>query len=366
MRALEFLREYKDPEEAKREILKRVSDMDINDEDTQKLLDRVYSIVAGSGVVDRFRPVVGDTLQQEYADNVVEEISKKIVSSTRLNLAQKNKFIENLKANKCVNHKLFLKSGHYSVSDLFYGSNENYEMFMEFIDFGAGQKRAGKGEHAFAILSKNITQQGKGDLNVDNIPVELKIATTKGSGRLGEGGVSPEVAKTLIGNFEDLTDAMNNYSTGGHQGDDEFIKSRGKPDKPQKSVNLVDFVRICNALKLPQDRREAIGNAVFKNVFGQLGANITEVFKVPGAAPKAVLDQYISTNFDWYKANPDMGGECQYLTSIGLGARGMVTATSGAELAKLNAQGSLASSIPAIIPTQDPEVFYQVNPVGTK
>jgi hypothetical protein len=239
-------------------------------------------------------------------------------------------------------------------------------MFMEFIDFGAGQKRAGKGEHAFAILSKNITQQGKGDLNVDNIPVELKIATTKGSGRLGEGGVSPEVAKTLIGNFEDLTDAMNNYSTGGHQGDDEFIKSRGKPDKPQKSVNLVDFVRICNALKLPQDRREAIGNAVFKNVFGQLGTNITEVFKVPGAAPKAVLDQYISTNFDWYKANPDMGGEWQYLTSIGLGARGMVTATSGAELAKLNAQGSLASSIPAIIPTQDPEVFYQVNPVGTK
>lgn len=363
MRALEFLREYKDPEDAKREILKRVSDMDINDEETQTLLDRVYSIVAGSGVVDRFKPVVDDTLQNEYKEETIESISKQIVSSTRLNLAQKNKFIENLKANKCVDHTMFLKSGHYSVSDLFYGSNENYQMFLEFLDFGVGKARAGKGEHAFAILSKNITQLGKGDLNINDVPVELKIATTKGSGRLGEGGVSPEVAKTLISGFEDLTDALNNYATGGHQGDDEFIKSRGKPDKPQKSVNLVDFVRICNSVKLPQDRREAIGKAVFNNVFGSLGANVTEVFKSPGAAPKAVLDKYIETNFDWYKQNPDMGGEWQFLTSIGLGAGGMVTATSGADLAKLNASGALASSIPAIIPTQDPEVFYQVNPV---
>lgn len=362
MRALEFLREYSDPEEAKREILKRVSNMDINDEETQKLLDRVYSIVAGSGVVDRFKPVVDNTLQKEYNEAAIEEISKKIVASTRLNLAQKNKFIENLKANKCVNHDLFLKSGHYSVSDLFYGSTENYQMFLEFLDYGLGKSRAGKGEHAFAILSKNITQKGKGDLNVNNIAVELKIASTKGSGRLGEGGVSPEVAKTLVSNFEDLTDALNNYATGGHQGDTEFIKSRGKKEKPQKSVNLVDFVRICNALKLPEARREQIGDAIFKNVFGSLGSNITEVFKKPGVAPKAVLDEYISTNFDWYKANPDMGGEWKYLVSIGLGAGGMVTATSGDDLSKLNAAGALTSSIPAIIPTQDPEVFYQVNP----
>ena len=152
---------------------------------------------------------------------------------------------------------------------------------------------------------------------------------------------------------------------GGHDTGDEFIKSRGKPDKPQKSVNLVDFVRIVNSLKLGTDRRQQIGNAVFNNVFGEtIGSQVTAVFQNAGASPKAVLDAYISANFDWYKANPDMGGSWQYLTSLAIGTNAMVTATSGNDLAKLNAAGALSSSLPAIIPTQDPEVFFQVNPTS--
>jgi hypothetical protein len=364
MRALEFLKEYQDPADAKREILNRVSAMDPNDEDTQKLLDRVYSIVAATGVVDRFLPVVSDKLKAEYAEAALKDISGKIVSSTRLNLAQKNKFIQNLENNKCVNHGLFLKSGHYSLNDLFYGSPENFQMFMEFLEYGAGKTRAGKGEHALAILSQNITQKGKGDIDVDGNPVELKVASTKGSGRLGEGGVNPEKAKQIISQFEELTDALNNYSMGGHDTGDEFIKSRGRPDKPQKSVNLVDFVRIVNSLNLDTKRRQEIGNAVFSNVFGSLGDQITAVFQNKGASPKAVLDAYISANFDWYKANPDMGGDWQYLSSLSIGTNAMITATSGNDLAKLSAAGALSSNIPAIIPTQDPEVFFQVNPTA--
>jgi hypothetical protein len=365
MRALEFLKEYADPKQAKQEILSRVNAMDPNDEDTQKLLDRVYSIVNATGVVDRFKPIVDAKLDAEYNENALKDISEKIVASTRLNLAQKNKFISNLEQNKCIKSDLFLKSGHYSLNDLFYGSTENFQMFMEFLDYGAGKSRAGKGEHALAILSQNITQKGKGDIDVDGNPVELKVASTKGSGRLGEGGVSPEKAKTIIGNFEELTDALNNYSLGGHDTGDEFIKSRGKPDKPQKSVNLVDFVRIVNSLRLGTDRRQQIGNAVFNNVFGEtIGSQVTAVFQNAGASPKAVLDAYISANFDWYKANPDMGGSWQYLTSLSIGTNAMVTATSGNDLAKLNAAGALSSSIPAIIPTQDPEVFFQVNPTS--
>jgi len=59
-----------------------------------------------------------------------------------------------------------------------------------------------------------------------------------------------------------------------------------------------------------------------------------------------------------------MGGSWQYLTSLSIGTNAMVTATSGNDLAKLNAAGALSSSIPAIIPTQDPEVFFQVNPTS--
>ena len=40
----------------------------------------------------------------------------------------------------------------------------------------------------------------------------------------------------------------------------------------------------------------------------------------------------------------------------------MITATSGDDLANLFASGAVTGSPPAIIPTQDPEVYFQVNP----
>ena len=353
--------EYIDPEDAKREILTKVQQMDPNTKENQALLDRVYSIVHQTGVTDRLMPTLQGALKDEYNDKAIKMIAEKIVLSNTLNLQQKKQFLNNLEKNKCVNYKLFLRNGHFNLDDLFYNNPINKQMFLEFINFGAGQKRAGKGEHAFAILSQNITQKGVGDLDVNGIPVELKVATTKGSGRLGEGGVNPEKARQIIAQFEEVTDALNGYAKGGHQGDTEFIKSRGTPDKPQKSVNLIDFTRICNALRLDQPRRQAIGKAIFNDRFGQFGENITAVFQQPGAAPTAVLDAYIAANFEHYKAS-EGGGAWQTLTSIALGSNSGVTANSGKALAQLFAGGSLASSIPAIIPTQDPEVFYQVNP----
>jgi len=365
MRALEFLREYTDPEEAKRDIISRVNAIDPNDEDQTALLDKVYTMLHANKVADRFTPDVEAALEGEYKETAIKEIAEKMVASTRLNLNQKNTFLENFKQDKCLNPKVFLRSGHYNIAkDLFYGSNENYQMFLEFLDWGAGKSRAGKGEHALAILSKSITQKGLGDIDVSGKPVELKVATTKGSGRLGEGGVNPEVAKTIIAKFPELTEALNNFALGGHDTGTEFIKSKGKVDKPQKSINVSDFTRIVNSLGLDPAKKQAIGDAIFGNAFGKHGDIITAAFAKSSASPKEVTAAYISANFDWYKDNPDMGGAWEYLTSMGLGTGGMVTATSGGDLSKLYSMGALAENKPMIIPTQQTDVFFQVNPMA--
>lgn len=366
MRFREFnlLHEYIDPLDAKKVILKRVKEIDPNEEANEKLLDRIYTIIDRPGVTDRFLPKIEPHLEQEYKAKTIADIAERIVSSSRLNLTQKNKFLDNLAKNRCVNSELLVKSGHYNLMDLFYGEETNFQMFMEFLDWGVGKQRAGKGEHALAILSKNIQQQGKGDIQVGDKAVELKVAAGKGSGRLGERGVSPNVAKDIIGKFEELTDALNNYSVGGHDTGDEVIKSRGKPDKPQKSINVFDFVRIVNSLKLTKARRNEIGKAIFSNAFGKHGDKITEVFSTPGASPQAVLDAYIAANFDWYKENPDSGGEWGHLVSMSIGTMSFIIATNGEDLANLNAQGAIARSVPYIIPTQAPEIFFQVNPTA--
>ena len=384
MRALEFLREYTDPDQAKKEILDRVNDLDPSDEEQVALLDRVYTLLHKTNVVDRIFPKIEEKLKQEYSDKTIQLIAEKMAGASSLNIQQKNKFLDNFEQNKCVNHNCFLKDGHYSFDDLFYSDPVNEQMFMEFIKFGLGQKRAGKGEHAFAILSQNITQQGTGDLFVSTgtnpdgtskgVPVELKVAHSEniggtkgstGSGRLGEGGVSTRDVLDVLQKFPTISQAISDYQSGGLQDMEGYKASKLRtPDKPQKSINVVDFVRVINHLGLSSKEREELGKAIFQQRFQTYGDTITEVFKTPNQNPEKVLSAYIKANFNWYKEHHDMGGAWQVASSMVVGARSMITASSGDGMVKLLQSGAIKKSLPAIIPTQGTDTFFQVNPTS--
>ena len=86
MRATQFIREYQDPGEAKREIIDRVGSLDPNDEEQAKLIDRIYSIVNKTGVVDRFLPVVNSKLAGEYGDQAVKDIAERIVGLSLIHI----------------------------------------------------------------------------------------------------------------------------------------------------------------------------------------------------------------------------------------------------------------------------------------
>jgi len=354
MRANQFLREYQDPAQAKQEILSTVGSYDPNDEEQAKIIDRVYSIVQKNGVMDRFLPVVDSKLQGEYNDAAIKSIAEKIVASDRLNIQQKNDFLDLLQANKCVNTKTFLTDGHYSISEIFNGPIVE-QMFLEFMDFGAGLQRAGKGEHALAILSTDISQKGTGDIDVSGTPVELKVASSMkagaGSGRMGEGGVSKERVLDVLSKFQEFEEPLGGY-----------FGTPGKRGAPPKTMNLEIFVDMCNKMQFEPGRRKAVGDAVFGQVFQKFADPIVQVFQNPNANPKAVLDAYIAANFEWYKANPDMGGAWQIMCSLAVGTGSMITVSSGASLNKLRQAGALYSGIPSLIPSQAPEVFFQPNP----
>tara|TARA_B100001094_G_scaffold158118_1_gene153028 strand:+ start:465 stop:1538 length:1074 start_codon:yes stop_codon:yes gene_type:complete len=354
MRATQFLNEYQDPAQAKQEILSTVGSYDPNDEAQAKLIDRVYSIVQKSGVVDRFLPVVNSKLQGEYNDAAIKTIAEKIVASDRLNIQQKNDFLDLLQANKCVNTNTFLTDGHYSISQIFNGPLVE-QMFLEFMDFGAGQQRAGKGEHALAILSTDISQKGTGDIDVNGTPVELKVASSAkvgaGSGRMGEGGVSKERVLAVLNKFPEFEQPLGGY-----------FNTPGSRGTPPKTMNLKMFVDMCNKIEFGQGRRKAVGDAIFGQVFDKMAGPIVQAFDNPNANADAVLDAYIAANFDWYKANPDMGGSWQIMCSLAIGAASMITCSSGKSLNQLRKSGALYSGIPSLIPSQAPEVFFQPNP----
>jgi len=342
----------------KSDIITKINEIEIADAGTHYIFDKLYTLLYNDELVDKVIPYLQPMLESEYSQKDIDDIVAKFISIEELDLAEKNEFLTNFSTNKCVNSSLLLKSGHHSMMDVFYQSNTNYQVFMNFVDFGVGKHRAGKGEHAFAILANDITQKGKGDIDVKGVPVELKIATGTGSGRLGEGGVSPEKAKELISKFPEIDEAIRSFQTGMHK----TVCSKGTVDNPQKSVNLVSFVQIVNETKMNEKQREQLGNEIFGNVFGPYGQPITEIFKIPGVNSREVLNAYIESNFDWYKSDPEMGGAWEYLVSIGIKDKALIVAKSGKELVDLVNAKALKSNIPAIIPTQDPEVYYQVNP----
>ena len=348
MRANQFLREYQDPKQAKKEIKAAIDGLDPRDESQLKLIDRVYSLVKQTGVVERFLPIVQSKLAGEYKDEALKTITAKIVSSDRLNLEQKNKFLDNLQANNCVNPDAFLKDGHYSIKDIFKNDPINEQMFLEFIDFGAGQARAGKGEHAFAILSQDITQKGIGDIDVKGRAVELKVSssmTSTGSGRMGEGGISKDRGLAALAKFEELNESVQSYFSGG-----------------KKTMNVELFTKMCNEIEFQPGRREALGKEVFNMFFQQFGNMIVDVFKQPNANPALVLDAYIEANYEWYKANPDMGGKWESMSSLALSTASMVTCSSGRNVVQMMRQGQIGKNTPMVIVSQGPDCFFQINP----
>ena len=221
-------------------------------------------------------------------------------------------------------------------------------MFLEFIDFGAGQARAGKGEHALAILSQDITQKGIGDIDVKGVPVELKVSSSTkstGSGRMGEGGISKDRGLAALAKFTELDESVQSYFAGG-----------------RKTMNVESFTSMCNNIEFEPGRREALGKEVFNMFFQTYGDPIVNVFKQPNANPAAVLDAYIEANFEWYKANPDMGGKWNNISSLALSTASMVTCSTGRSVVQMMRGGQIGKNTPYVIVSQGPDAFFQINP----
>ena len=59
-----------------------------------------------------------------------------------------------------------------------------------------------------------------------------------------------------------------------------------------------------------------------------------------------------------------MGGAWRTASSLVVGNRSMITASSGETMVKLMTSASIKKSLPSIIPTQGTDTFFQVNPTA--
>jgi hypothetical protein len=349
------LREYENLEQARKEILDRLNSMNLSDENpdtavqNKNILDKIYTVLNKNNVMGRIGEVLPNVLKGEYPDNKILEIAGEMMKAP-LSYKDREKFINNLAKDRVINYKLLLAGGQYPIDKLVFNDEVNLIMFDHLKGFGVGQQMKGPAEHALAILSTKISIQGKGDVDVDGTPVEIKAAVGSkkgaGGGRFGEAGHLPtrEMVLNIISKYEQINTIV------------QVALER------QNSMNIETLVSLVNKSGIEDAQRKQFAKELFSAIFGNEATRVIQEFSKPNADPNTVRIAYIKSNFDWYK-NSDQGGAWEILSTISFPDGVIATIKSADDLDKID----IYKKNPYVITTGKPqEMLFQFNPKSMK
>lgn len=247
--------------------------------DDQELLDKIYTVLNKSNLVDR----IAGTLERETdTSGYVTDLTQLIID-TPGSYDEKYKFIEGF-PDGYVNVQLMLSGERVRFKDLITGGKFVQAVFekLKSITFGSAK---GPGEFALAVLSPHIKITGKGDLNIGKMTVEVKANTGKSGGRLGTpGSLHYESIPVIIS--KNLKIPMSTL---------EGI-----------SMNLESFMNLLAQVPVPLRKKTA--SAVFNYIFGGVTDTSKLVSAIVNGDIAEVRAQYVKNNYEHYQKETNFDG----------------------------------------------------------
>ena len=355
---LKQLFEYdsKDLDAAKANILDQLRAIDTTDEKGIKILDKVFRILnseqSTTTINSAFSSATGPLADEDWSDSVrqghILNVAK-IISDIDTDYNALMNFLKKLEKGKALNVGVFSKKVA-SFNELCGGDPIAIKVLHSLMMYGKGQKRAGAGEFALAMLSPKIKMApGQGDLVVNGIKTELKAETTTGGGRMGSGGPSRESQMTALKKYEEHIPEIVAFFEQGN-----------------KSMVVNGFIKLLNKY-LPVGGqntkiRQDIGTDIFSLTFGpKYGALMGKGF---GQADeqKAKMNM-IKRNFEWYQEHDSF----EMFVVMSFPVEKLTMIHNGDEMVDAFASGQLSGGGASFIHTgQSSEVFAQMNIPGTK
>jgi hypothetical protein len=187
------LNEYGSLDAAKKEILQAVNSIDTAPQDAEiakknaDLLDKIYTILNKNNVTDRISAVLPDVLKGEYGKDWVVDIAQAL-SNAPITYQEKAKLADNLANDKVIDASILISPGIYTVDQFTFNDPVNRKVLDHMKSFGVGKLMKGPLEHALAILSKEISIAGKGDVAIE-IDVVVSGSSIDGQdGKIGRKG----------------------------------------------------------------------------------------------------------------------------------------------------------------------------------
>mgnify|MGYP003327728462 CR=1 FL=1 len=248
--------------------------------DDEELLQRIYTVLNKTGLVDRIGLVLSrDTDTKSH----VQQLTDMIVDVPGT-YEEKSAFVKGYPDGYVDVEKML--SGEYVTFDqLLVGKKGAPIEFvrrvfdsLKQVTFGGAK---GPGEFALAVLSPHIKITGRGDLNIDNKIIEVKASMGSGGGRIGTAGLLgtdniPEIIKKYI------------------------------PGPTPRSLNLKQLKPLMDSAKLPLDKQKKLCQELFQYVFRNK-ADVSDLVQavVSGQNPSA---EYIKANYKVYQEETNFDG----------------------------------------------------------
>ena len=334
-------------DEMKQAIIAKVSGLSADSEQDAELLDRIYRTLSSDDINTKIaQAFIPPTMDDTFKLEPLLKILTQLIYHSGVDFKSLTAFLDRLEKGNVVNTAKVVTPGAGTVRDFFDGDETATKIFQAMATLGAGKKQKGPGEYALAMLSNRISlKPDGGDIAVDGKGIEVKAETTKGGGRLGEGGPAHTVAKEY---WTQLPAIANHFEQGG------------------KYLGLANFVRYL-AIDLPLSDAEKK-----KQRQEMLGKWFDTIFKNPGPFvecfmqddPKRAELMYGKANFDSYKENYGWDG----LLSINFPNLKYVTVNTGEDFVKMREAGHFGAYGISIIPSsaRPSEVFAQLKLSATK
>lgn len=345
------LNEAEDIGQVKQAVIQGVKNIDVSAKDADiakknaALLDKLYTELNKGSVLDRISGVLPDMLKGEYPERMIADIVQQLASAP-LTYQERARFSDNLAKDKVIDTRILLKPGIHTIDELTYNDPINRKVFDHMKTYGLNQQMKGPGEHALAILSKNISLQGKGDISVNGTPVEIKAAVGSSANALG-GRFGEAIG---LPTREQIISEISKYPAMKQLLDQHLAK--------QKSLNVIGFTMLANNAGLKPAERAKLAKGIFGAIFGTSASKVISTFNTPQADPEAVRLAYIEDNFDWYK-NGKQGGSWEVLAGLNFAGNSVGVLKTGSDIAKVPS----VRSTPYIITTGKPqEMLYQFTP----
>jgi hypothetical protein len=218
-------------------------------------------------------------------DKEIEQ-AYRILMSSDMTSDEVEEAIQNANQNIAVNTDKLKTVGNYAPLDIF-NKEANWEAYKQLIPIGVGKKQQGPGEVAFAMLSRDVDEETKGDISIGGEIYELKL----NGGRISDkAGPNPTKIKNIIAKY--LGDSVMGYF------------------ESTQSLNTKEFVdKFVNKAKAEGIETDDMVREIYSEILDpEYAEKMVSAYQGDNVTFENVNKAFKEHSFDYYKSTKIGGG----------------------------------------------------------